>query len=63
MNRFVINLLAVATILVGGWLVLGPVPASAGDEQACCENHKGKCCGDSCGFDPESGYCHAETEA
>lgn len=62
MNRFFINLLAVVTIMVGGWLVLRPAPASAGDDddRACCENYKGKCCGDSCGFDPESGYCHAE---
>lgn len=61
MNRFFINLLAVVSILVGGWLALRPAPASAGDDdQACCENAKSKCCGDRCGFNPESGLCYAE---
>ncbi len=58
MNRFILNLLAGATILVGGWLVLSPAPASAGD-QACCYHKDDKCCGDMCRI--KDGACSACT--
>ena len=67
MNRFILNLLAGATILVGGWMLLSPAPASADPDPACCEititDSKGvtvkkKCCGGRCELD-ENNNCNA----
>jgi len=58
MNRFILNLLAGATILVGGWALLSP-SASAANSQACCfHNGEKKCCGDRCTID-KHGQCEA----
>ncbi len=59
MNRFILNLLAGATILVGGWMLLSPSSASAANSQACCyHNGEKKCCGDRCSID-KHGQCEA----
>ena len=49
--RTILNLLAVLTILVGGWVLLPSHFISAQEpiqQQACCEVGKAKCCGDKC---------------
>ena len=67
MNRFILNLLAGATILVGGWMLLSPAPASADPDPACCtvtirysdgSTVERKCCGGQCELD-ENNACKA----
>lgn len=41
MKRSLLNLLAVGTILVGGWTLVSPAPALATSRAACCAD----CCG------------------
>ena len=69
MNRFILNLLAGATILVGGGVLLFPASASANPDEACCKvtitNADGskierECCGDRCDID-SANQCSACT--
>ena len=50
MKRNRINLLAVATILVGGWVLSFPTPATASASGACCKSadEASECCGNYC---------------
>lgn len=67
MNRFILNLLAGATILAGGWALLSPAPASADPDEACCKvtitysdgsKVERECCGGSCETTPDN-QCNA----
>lgn len=62
MNRFILNLLAGATILAGGWALLSPKATSSDPDEACCtvtikygdSEIKRQCCGGSCETTPDN---------
>ncbi len=54
MKRSLINLIAVATILMGGWVLSSPAPVAAVASAACCKD----CCGKYC-WTNDDGTCDA----